>query len=170
MSTIFQLLFVPIFLVAANALGAKKVSVECKISPGSATFVAETEVVSGSAVLTKNSEIMVNEVSVDLKSLSTSMSLRDDHMKNKYLEVDRFPKATLILGKGKDGVGEGKIKIRDIEKVINGTYKILSDTELEAIFNLNLADFDIKGIRHLGIGVKDLVKVTVVVPYKKENP
>lgn len=95
------------------------------------------------------------------------MGLRDDHMKKKYLEVDKFPEATLTFGKGKAGKGEGKLNFRGIEKEIKGTYKIIDNKEVEAQFDLNMADFKISGIRYMSMGVKDIVNVTVTVPVKK---
>lgn len=164
--------FILIMVVILNqsfAQAAIGVSVECKISPGSATFKAETKSVLGKAILNSDKSVMVENISVDLKSLTTDMSLRDDHMKNKYLEVDKFPEAILTIAKGKDDVGEGKIRIRGIEKDVKGTFKIINENELQAVFDLNLSDFDIKGIRHLGIGVKDVVKVTATIPYENKK-
>lgn len=36
-------------------------------------------------------------LTMDLNTLTTKIDLRDEHMKNKYLEVSKFPKATLEL-------------------------------------------------------------------------
>lgn len=141
------------------------VTVDCKISP-TGSFQAKTKEVKGGITL-KNNEVVADKIVVDLKSLTTGMGLRDDHMKKKYLEVDKNPEAVLLIGKGKDGKGEGKIKIRGVEKDIKGTYKLIGDKELEATFDLSLADFKISGIRYMGMGVKDTVKVTVNVPVKK---
>ncbi|NUM57585.1 MAG: YceI family protein [Bdellovibrionaceae bacterium] len=139
------------------------VVVDCKISPVG-KFQAKTKEVKGSVTL-KNNEVQADKIIVDLKSLTTEMPLRDDHMKNKYLEVTKFPTAELIIGKGKDGKGDGKIKFRGIEKDIEGTYKLINNNkELEAKFELSLSKFKISGIRYLGAGVKDIVNVTVVVP------
>ena len=139
------------------------VVVDCKISPVG-KFQAKTKEVKGSVTL-KNNEVQAEKIIVDLKSLTTEMPLRDDHMKNKYLEVSKFPSAELIIGKGKEGKGEGKIKFRGIEKEIKGSYKLInSNKELEAKFELSLSEFKITGIRYLGAGVKDIVNVTVIVP------
>lgn len=49
----------------------------------------------GSLTATKNT---INGVlKVDLNKLTTKIDLRDDHMKNKYLEVGKYPEATLEL-------------------------------------------------------------------------
>lgn len=139
--------------------------VDCKISP-TGSFQAKTKEVKG-AVTLKNKEVIADKIVVDLKSLTTGMGLRDDHMKKKYMEVEKFPEAVLSIGKGKDGKGEGKLKFRGIEKDIKGTYKLIGDKEVEASFDLSLAEFKISGIRYMGMGVKDTVKITVNVPVKK---
>lgn len=148
-----------------SAFADTGVSVNCKISPAG-SFKAKTKTVTG-AVTIKNNEVIAEKITVDLKSLTTDMGLRDDHMKKKYLEVDKYPEAVLTLGKGKGGKGEGKLKFRGIEKDIKGTYKIIDNKEVEAQFDLNMADFKISGIRYMSMGVKDIVNVTVTVPIKK---
>lgn len=141
------------------------VVVDLKISP-TGSFQAKTKEIKGGVTL-KNGEVAAEKIVVDLKSLSTGMGLRDDHMKKKYLEVEKFPEAVLVLGKGKDGKGEGKIKIRGVEKEIKGTYKLIGDKEVEANFDLSLNDFKISGIRYMSMGVKDTAKVSVTVPVEK---
>lgn len=157
-------IFSSVFLIGIS-FAETGVVVDCKISP-TGSFQAKTKEIKGGVTL-KNGEVIADQIVVDLKSLTTGMGLRDDHMKKKYLEVDKFPQAVLMLGKGKDGKGEGKIKIRGIEKEIKGTYKLLGDKELEANFDLSLNDIKVSGIRYMGMGVKDTVKVTVNVPVKK---
>ncbi|MBN8538373.1 MAG: YceI family protein [Deltaproteobacteria bacterium] len=153
------------FLTITSVNAETGVSVNCKISPAG-SFKAKTKSVTGSVTI-KNNEVTAEKITVDLKSLTTDMGLRDDHMKKKYLEVDKYPEATLTLGKGKAGKGEGKLKFRGIEKEIKGTYKVIDNKEVEAQFDLNMADFKISGIRYMSMGVKDIVNVTVTVPVKK---
>ncbi len=136
------------------------------IVKGGKTFTASSDSVKGKVVL-QNNEYVAQGVVVDLKTLTTGMDLRDDHMKNKYLEVGKYPEAILLSGKGKDGKGTGKIKIHGIEKDIAGTYKALNDKEVEAKFDVSLTDFKIEGVRYMGIGVKDIVNLRVIVPLEK---
>lgn len=160
MKSIFALL-----VICSFAFSEPNAEVDFKVS-GGVNFKAKTKDVKGKVVM-KNNEYIAQGVAVDLKNLSTGMGLRDDHMKNKYLEVTKYPEAILVAGKGGNGKGTGKIKIRGKEKDITGTYKAISDKEVEAKFDINLSDFDIKGIRYLGVGVKDTVSVTVIVPLEK---
>ncbi|MNT82283.1 YceI-like domain protein [compost metagenome] len=86
-------------------------------------------------------------------------------MKDKYLQVSKFPDATLVSAKGTGGKGTGKIRIKGIEKDIAGTYKI-NGKMLEAEFPLTLSEFQIKDIDYMGVGVEDKVTLHVVVPVK----
>lgn len=47
--------------------------------------------------LTANKNTLTGMVKVDLNNLTTKIDLRDDHMKNKYLEVSKYPEATLEI-------------------------------------------------------------------------
>lgn len=49
----------------------------------------------GTLTAAKNS--LSGTVKVDLTKLTTKIDLRDDHMKNKYLEVGKYPEATLEI-------------------------------------------------------------------------
>lgn len=49
----------------------------------------------GTLTASKNS--LSGTVKVDLTKLTTKIDLRDDHMKNKYLEVGKYPEATLEI-------------------------------------------------------------------------
>lgn len=153
------------FMMVGLVYAETGIVVDCKISP-TGSFQAKSKEVKGSVTL-KNKEVIADKIVVDLKSLTTGMGLRDDHMKKKYMEVEKFPEAILTIGKGKDGKGEGKLKFRGIEKDIKGTYKLIGDKEVEASFDLSLAEFKISGIRYMGMGVKDTVKITVNVPVRK---
>ena len=155
MSLILGLLFPFSVLAEPSAV------VAVKLSPAG-SFKAETREVKGSAVH-EGSKFTAKNIVVDLKSLNSGISLRDDHAKNKYLEVGKHPSAILVSATGENGKGSGVIKIKGIEKPISGTYKV-KGKELEAEFDLKLSDFGITGIKYMGVGVSDLVKVTVSVP------
>lgn len=155
-----------VFLFLGSLVFAEPgVDVEFKVTMGK-TFSAKTNNVKGKVIM-QGSELVAQGIEVDLTTLTTKMALRDDHMKSKYLEVGKYPTAVLVSGKGSAGKGTGKIKIRGVEKDITGTYKILNDKEVQANFDLNLPDYNITGIRYMGIGVKDTVNLKVVVPLEK---
>ncbi|MBL7543558.1 MAG: YceI family protein [Bdellovibrionaceae bacterium] len=153
-----------LLVVSSYVFAEPTADVDFKVTMGP-TFTASAKGVKGKVVV-QNGEYVAQNIVVDLKTLTSKMDLRDDHMKNKYLEVDKYPEAVLVTGKGKDGKGVGKIKIRGVEKEIKGTYKALNDKEVEAKFDLSLADFNIKA-SYKGIGVKDTVNLRVVVPIER---
>src|SRR5262245_18665278 len=49
--------------------------------------------------LTVTESAVTGSVAVDLGSLETGIALRDRHMKENYLQVDRYPKAVLNLSR-----------------------------------------------------------------------
>jgi polyisoprenoid-binding protein YceI len=101
---------------------------------------------------------------VNLKNLKTGLELRDKHTQ-KYLETATYPEAILVSASGKAGQGSGKLKIRGIEKDVAGTFKI-EGKMLKADFKVNIADYGIKDINYMGVGVEDIVVIHVTVPVK----
>lgn len=143
-------------------------NVKVSLSPAG-NFIAKTEEIKGQATLS-NGQVKADNIVVELKTLTTGISLRDEHLKNKYLEVEKFPEAILTAGSGKDGKGKAQLKVHGIQKEIDGTYELDQKTkELNATFNIKLSDFGITGIKYLGVGVKDDVKITATIPYTEEK-
>lgn len=127
-------------------------------------FVGTMKVISGTVSL-QDGKFKGKNIVVDLKSLVTGMELRDDHAKNKYLDVKKYPTAVLLEAVGANGVGKARIKVRDKESVVNGTYKISSSGKnMKAEFKIKLSSFGIADVNFKGIGVEDEVRVEVVVP------
>ena len=127
-------------------------------------FVAETSSLKGFVV--KNGEVIEGkDLRVDLRTLKTKIKLRDEHAQ-KYLGVDKHPEAIVSIAKGKAGKGKAKLQLNGVEKVVEGSYKIVSDKFVEAEFALKLSDFKIEGISYKGIGVEDEVRVRAIVPIK----
>ncbi len=134
-----------------------------KLSPAGG-FVGNSTEVKGNAVKGPDGTVSAQNITVNLSRLKTGMNLRDEHTK-KYLETTNFPEAILLSAQGKNGKGTGQIKIKGIEKTIQGTYVIQENT-LQAKFPLKLSEFNIKGIRYMGVGVKDEIQVEISVPLK----
>ncbi len=125
-------------------------------------FTAEGEKVSGG-------------FTVDLEKLETGISLRDRHMKEKYLEVGKFPKAelkltSLKLPKALDGSNvaykeipfEGSFKVHGVEKPVKGTADVTVDggkLSGVATFAIKLSDFKIDIPKFAGITMAEDVKV-----------
>lgn len=101
-----------------------------------------------------------------VKRFKTGMDLRDNHTKKK-LQYKKFPKVEILKAIGSDGKGKAVIKIRSIKKAISFKYKRVSAKYVKAVFKLSLKDFKFVGVNYMGVGVKDKVKITAVIPVKK---
>ncbi len=149
-------------LFSANFAGAENIEFTIQLSPAG-KFVAKTNDVQGFATK-KESGYIAENIIVDLKNLKTGIQLRDQHTLDK-LEAKKFPQIKLIKAEGNDGKGSGTIEIRGIQKPIEGTFEI-NNNKLTAEFELKMSDFEIKGIKYMGVGAKDTVKVKAIIPVK----
>jgi hypothetical protein len=140
--------------------GGANVGVDVSLSPAGG-FKAETDKVQGFAYKTPTG-IAAENVLIDMKTLKTGVSLRDKHTKE-HLLVDKFPQAKLVKAIGKGGKGEAIVEIMGKQQKVKGTYTIEGNV-LKAQFPIHLPDVNIKGIRYMGIGVKDEVVVNVQLP------
>ena len=107
-------------------------------------------------------------VSVFLGKLDTGIELRNKHMKEKYLEVEKFPQTQLTLKKSdvtNKGNGElqGSLKLHGVEKPITVKYTAQADgksVKMQGTFKLNFKDFGISVPTYLGITVKPDIEVS----------
>lgn len=137
------------------------VTVSLKMSP-IGSFEAKSSSIKGAAKKA-GAGITASGIVLPLATLTTGMGLRDNHMKDKYLEVKKYPNAEVTMAQGSGGKGKAKIKMRGVEKEVEGTYKVVG-AFVEASFTIKLSDFNITGIRYQGIGVKDEAHVVAVLP------
>ena len=157
-----------IFLFTTSSfVFAQDVGMEAEVHITGGRFTAKTSDVTGFATKEGDS-YKAKDIKVNLKAVKTGIELRDKHTQN-YLDTEKYPEATLTEATCKDGKGKAKIKFRGKEKDVDGTYKVIDDKLLEASFPLKLSEFDITGIRYMGVGVKDDVQVKVTVPIKKSD-
>jgi polyisoprenoid-binding protein YceI len=116
-----------------------------------------------------------------LESLDTGINLRNQHMKEKYLQTKEYPTATLSLTEANVGdtfassltvEGErpfkGNLKLHGTEKAVEGKFTG-KDGKISAKFQLKISDFGIAVPSYLGITVTDTVDVTVDMALKKEG-
>jgi polyisoprenoid-binding protein YceI len=123
-------------------------------------------------------------IAFDLQSLSTGIALRDRHMKEKYLETARFPRATLTLSRvalekvpATDRFGPvavpfgGTLSLHGVEQPVTGEAKIArsgSSLTTTATFEINIKDFGIGVPSYMGITVAEKVQVRVGFPAQLE--
>lgn len=170
-------------LVAATAatphawrVGQGDVRVICPMTIGG-SFDAKTTAISGSiTVSAKGSPAFDGSLAVDLRMLDTGIELRNEHLRDNYLEVAKQPgydTATLseIDLKGlkldaPEGKGSftGLLALHGVTKTVAGTVDVRpigEDLHVKASFPVNLLDYSIRRPRYLGVGVKDVVQVDV---------
>lgn len=113
-------------------------------------------------------------IDIALATFDTGIELRNSHMKEKYLHIDKYPKAQLTLSKVNlpqdwnskanlsDVDFDGLLKLHGVEKPVSGK---LSLTKLEnkidgkALFKFKISDFGIDVPSYAGIKVTDEVSV-----------
>jgi hypothetical protein len=99
---------------------------------------------------------------VPMLDLSTGMDLRDEHMR-KYLGVDKYPYARLVLQKTLLGAKtfKGLLTVKKDTKLVKGTISVKGD-KVVAKLEINLADFPSVGTPSWkGISVADEVTVDI---------
>lgn len=155
------LLLISLSALPFPALG-QSASVHVTLRPAG-SFKGTTNQVIGFAK--KNGQTYeAKNIRANLKSLKTGIKLRDEHT-GRYLEVNKYPEAVLVSAVGSGGKGEGTIRIKGIEKKISGTYKV-EGSQLTAQFPIKFSDFNITGVKYMGVGVDDEGQVNVTLPVK----
>lgn len=130
------------------------------LSPAGSFIAQSSDIeVRGSAVRTADG-VSASNVALKLDSLKTGIDLRDEHMKKKYFETDKYPEAVLTQATGKDGKFMGQLQLHNVTKPIAGTYVFEGD-EFVGIFKTKMSDFSINKAKYMGVGVNDEIEVTI---------
>jgi polyisoprenoid-binding protein YceI len=152
------------------------VAVRCPLTIGG-SFEAKTNALGGELVvdLERHGEVD-GALAVDLRTLQTGIGLRDTHMLERYLEVDRgAPFATATISRIRlDGINittprgkatfKGVLALHGQEREVTGTADIRQGGQVlrvQASFPINVSDFDIPSATYLGVGVRNQLTVAV---------
>jgi polyisoprenoid-binding protein YceI len=108
-------------------------------------------------------------VTVPLGNLDTGIALRNKHMKEKYLETDKYPNAELVVAKSAlkaDGGGSatGTMKIHGKSKDVSFTYNAKkggSGIAVDGVAHINIKEFGVEVPSYLGVTVKPEVDLNV---------
>jgi polyisoprenoid-binding protein YceI len=177
-STLVLLGFAGATIVAANTWRVEQgnVHVICSMTIGG-SFDAKTTALSGSVTASAGgSPSYDGSLVVDLRTLDTGIGLRNEHLRDNYLEVNKgqgFETATLsgidLKGFSPDapagkGSFAGSLTLHGVTKAVTGVVDVRqagAGLGVKASFPVNLPDYGIRKPRYLGIGVKDIVQVEV---------
>ncbi len=128
------------------------------------------------------------ELSLDLTGLDTGITLRNQHLREKYLEVARgrgFDHAVLSEIAVNDAAGPefdgrsafaGSLLLHGVKRAVSGTAEIrraAGGARVDASFPITLTDFGIEPPEYLGVGVANKVIVRVqltVAPARGASP
>lgn len=179
-----------VFAAAGTALGNNLVY---KITSGTVTFLATGkpgflringeggEPAGHFTMDSAQSKVTSGDITVHLDAFKTGLSLRDQHMKEKYLETKQFPDATFKAAPlaFKDGKlpGEtdlkGTLTLHGVTKPVTANVKVTEkklSMQIEADFEIVLSDFQIAIPGYAGITVAEKVKVHTTFQTKVEKP
>ena len=122
-----------------------------------------------------NQNKISGEIFFKLESLKTGIGLRDEHLKEKYLQVKTNPVARLTIKElvlpaawslqnatVVETAFHAILNLHGVEKEITGVYNIESgQLKSSAQFEIKLSDFNIDIPVYLGVKVADVVKINV---------
>jgi polyisoprenoid-binding protein YceI len=159
------------------------VRIMCSMTVGG-SFDTKTAALSGHvATSTGGSPALDGSFTVDLRTLDTGISLRNHHLRDTYLEVDKeqgYDKAILsdivlndLNADAPQGKGSfaGSLTLHGVKKTVSGAvevHKTGNGLQVKASFPLGLSDYNIAEPRYLGVGVKNTVQVEVVFTVSQE--
>jgi len=148
---------------------AVEVAVVCPLTIGG-DFEAKTTAMTGD-VTPAPGGAMKGTFAVDLMKLETGISLRDRHLRNNYLEVQKGPEfavAKLVNLKLEKLPGKGTLKglltLHGLQREVSGVADIVQQGagyRVEASFPVKISEFQIPEPTYLGVGVKDEVTIRV---------
>lgn len=148
-----------------------RVVVLCPLTIGGG-FEARTDAVSGQVSLgSEQPGSLDGALSVDLRTLKTGIGMRDRHMRNNYLEVEKAPgfdTATIedIQIEKLDGKTSfnGTLVLHGERKPISGSATIARQGggyRIEAEFPVKVSEFNIPKPSYLGVGVQDQIRIKI---------
>lgn len=116
------------------------------------------------------------ESTLELDQLKTGIDMRDEHMKEKYLETKKFPLAKLIIdnlalpesGEVKDQEFKGILTLHGKDSPVAGVFTMTKDHIAEAEFKIKLTDHGIEIPEYMGIKVAETVTVKTKIQFEKK--
>jgi hypothetical protein len=102
---------------------------------------------------------------VNLKDLDTGIEIRNNIMREKHLEVQKYPTATLVLNPVtvlSQGYFNwtGDLTLHGVTNKISGV-AFVDEKEIEAKFSINILDYKITKASSAGVGLDDKINIIV---------
>lgn len=147
------------------------VVVVCPLTVGGG-FEAKTEAISGQVSLESDQPgSLTGALAVDLRTLKTGIGMRDRHMRDNYLEVEKAPgfdTATIegIQIEKLDGktTFNGTLVLHGERRPISGSATLArkgGGYSVEAEFPVRVSEFNIPKPSYLGVGVQDQIRIKI---------
>jgi len=153
-----------------SSFGDGHVKVGVTLKPaGSFEAVADHVQGQGRIFQTKEGGFKAQNVILPLQGLTSHMALRDQHMKEKYLQVETHPNATLVSATAQNGQFTGQMTLHGTTHEVSGTYT-LKDGNYVATFKLKPSDYHIAKASYMGVGVQDELEIEVSFPKGEIGP
>ncbi len=168
-------------LVLASSLARAEGEVAYKITAGSAGFTAvgkpgflritgENGVPTGTISIEPGKRLASSDIHVPLAPLTTGIDMRDHHMKEKFLQTEKFPEATfkaneLAFPGGKlpeSAEVPGTFTVHGVSKPVTATVTIKAvdkGFDCETDFEITVSDFGMDIPSFAGVTMADKVKV-----------
>jgi polyisoprenoid-binding protein YceI len=111
--------------------------------------------------------------SMNLDKLETGIALRNKHLRENYLHVDKFPVATLTVSSLKDfqsiviqkkngkSFFQGELELHGNKKPITDGEYDFDGKKMKAMFSILLPDFGIEQPAFMGIAIYDRIFISV---------
>lgn len=136
--------------------------------PSALKIRGEGEGPSGEVVVDKN-KVVNGKLTFNLESLKTGIDMRDQHMKEKYLQTNEHPKAEFILkniqlAESAELEVPGTLKLHGKEQLVTAKIRFQEKSDgisMAAKFPVKLGEFGIDIPNYLGIKVAEDVEVEV---------
>jgi polyisoprenoid-binding protein YceI len=180
---ILSLLITPIFTAATIGLSIdpanSKIKFQATGKPSLMKIKGDGAQITGKFSIDENK--LTGIFKVKLSEFDTGISLRNEHMKEKYLEVSKYPEAKLEISvvdlpnnwNTRDSIElpfNGKLTLKETTKEITGTATINGEKlQANVIFDFKLSDFNLGIPSYMGITVADLVRVSTEVTAQNQS-
>jgi polyisoprenoid-binding protein YceI len=169
-------------LLATLALASTvAISADAKITrTGSPTVTFNAAGPAGMKIVGTTNDLDVDDqgakivIRVPLRNLATGIALRDDHMRNKYLQIGTYPNAELTVDRSAlhfptgDGIGSGdapgSMAIHGHSKNVTFHYNLgraSGSLHVSGTVHLDVRDYSIDIPSYLGVTVKPEIDVEV---------